>query len=103
MNVDMGLSLQGKKALVTAGANGIGLQIAQTFSQAGARVAICDVDEAAVEAVRKAHREFLVSAADVSREADVALLFDEVITAFSGLDLRINNAGISGPTGRVDT
>src|SRR5690625_7685039 len=91
MNVDMGLSLQGKKALVTAGANGIGLQIAQTFSQAGARVAICDVDEAALEAVRKAHPELLVIAADVSREADVAQLFDEVFNTISRLTLIIYN------------
>ena len=99
----MSLSLQGKTALITAGANGIGLQIAQTFSNAGAKVAICDVDEAALEAVREAHPEFTVIAADVSREEEVARLFKEVTTAFSGLDLLINNAGISGPTGRVDT
>src|SRR5699024_4514397 len=99
----MSLSLQGKTALITAGANGIGLQIAQTFSEAGAKVAICDVDEAALEAAREAHPEFTVIAADVSREEEVTRLFEEVSTAFSGLDLLVNNAGISGPTGRVDT
>ena len=49
----MQTSLQGKRALVTAGAAGIGRAIAQTFLEHGARVHICDVDPQALAAAQK--------------------------------------------------
>ena len=47
----MDLGIQGLRVLVTAGASGIGLEIARSFVREGARVHLCDVDEAALDSV----------------------------------------------------
>ena len=86
------------RVLVTAGAAGIGRAIAQTFLEHGARVHVCDVDEAALRKIR----EFGWSKADVSDIAQVEKLFEEVTKNLGGLDVLINNAGIAGPTAKVE-
>jgi len=94
--------LKGQRVVVTAGAGGIGLAIADTLAKLGARIVICDVsDEALASAGTKVHLEAAVKA-DVSSEADVARLFDVAQETLGGLDALINNAGIAGPTGGVD-
>ncbi|MFA5663870.1 SDR family oxidoreductase [Castellaniella sp.] len=95
--------MQGRKVLITAGASGLGLEMARLFSSTGAQVFICDVDEKALE---KAHAEIpgiWTMVADVADEASVARLFDQVTAQMGGLDVLINNAGIAGPTGFVET
>jgi NAD(P)-dependent dehydrogenase (short-subunit alcohol dehydrogenase family) len=89
---------RGLRVLVTAGANGIGLAIARAFREAGARVHVCDLDEAALAALPEG---IAGTRADVGVEADVERLFAEA-AALGGLDVVINNAGIAGPTGAVD-
>jgi NAD(P)-dependent dehydrogenase (short-subunit alcohol dehydrogenase family) len=98
----MDLQLSGLRVLVTAGAAGIGLEIVRAFLREGARVHVCDVDEAALGALAKAHPEVTRSTTDVADRAQVAQTFDDVATALGGLDCLVNNAGIAGPTGRVD-
>jgi len=93
----------GLRVLVTAGAAGIGRAIADQLIAEGARVAVCDVDAAALGDFAAAHPGHASLRADVSSEAEVAALFDAVETAFGGLDALINNAGIAGPTGRIET
>lgn len=95
-------SLAGKRVLVTAGANGIGLAIARGFLESGARVLICDVDTKALDAARKDHPQLMTTLADVSDEGSVASLFGEVDARLGGLDVLVNNAGIAGPTGTVE-
>ncbi|MBB5222772.1 NAD(P)-dependent dehydrogenase (short-subunit alcohol dehydrogenase family) [Amaricoccus macauensis] len=92
--------LDGQRVLVTAGAGGIGLCITETLTALGARVAVCDVSEAALDAVRP--KVAAAIRADVSSEADVDALFAETAETLGGLDALINNAGIAGPTGGVD-
>lgn len=87
------------RVLVTAGASGIGRAIAQTFVDNGARVHICDVDDRALAAVPEKITRTL---ADVANLADVDRLFDEVKRHLGGLDVLVNNAGIAGPTGKVE-
>jgi len=91
----------GLRVLVTAGAAGIGRAIANAFVEDGARVHVCDVDEAALAECR-ATLGATTSVTDVSREDQVKRLVDEAAEALSGLDVLINNAGIAGPTGTVD-
>ncbi len=93
---------QGLKVLVTAGASGIGAAITEGFLDAGARVHICDVDEDALTGFCDEHRDVSGSLADVSSEADVEKLFSEVKAKLGGLDVLVNNAGISGPTAPVE-
>jgi len=91
-------SLNGRRALVTAGASGIGRVIAAQLTGAGARCMVCDVDAAALDEYGSAFGASLAVRADVADEAQVDALFDEVKRQLGGLDILINNAGISGPT-----
>lgn len=95
-------SLTGMRALVTAGASGIGLAIADALIAGGARVHICDVSDDFLAEFRKTRPEAGVSRADVASETDVKRLFVEVEKSLGGLDVLVNNAGIAGPTGGVD-
>jgi NAD(P)-dependent dehydrogenase (short-subunit alcohol dehydrogenase family) len=97
------MSMQGRKVLITAGASGLGLEMAKVFTAEGATVLVCDVDEQALEQASRAVPGLLTTVADVSDEASVAGLFDQVQARLSGLDILINNAGIAGPTGYVET
>jgi len=98
----MNLSAQGARVLVTAGAAGIGRAIADTFVEHGARVHVCDVDEAALAEAKRALPAVTQTVADVAKLADVDRLFADVKRALSGLDVLVNNAGIAGPTARVE-
>jgi len=98
----MNLSLAGMRALVTAGASGIGLAIADALIECGARVHVCDVSGDFLAEFRKTRPEAGGSRADVASEADVERLFIEVDKRLGGLDVLVNNAGIAGPTGGVD-
>ena len=95
----MELSAKGLRVLVTAGAAGIGQAIARTFTEHGARVHVCDVDDKALQAVKP---PLTWTRADVSALADVERLFDDVKRHLGGLDVLVNNAGIAGPTAKVE-
>ncbi len=98
----MDLGLDGLRVLVTAGAGGIGLKTARSFRAEGARVHICDVDEAALGALRESDPEITQSTTDVSDRDAVASMIDDAVSTLGGLDCLVNNAGIAGPTGRID-
>ena len=98
----MDLGIKDLRVLVTAGANGIGRAIAEAFVREGAKVHTCDVDETALAALRKSQPGITASVCDVSNRTQVATLFDDAIKALGGLDCLVNNAGIAGPTGRID-
>ena len=94
----MDLSAKGMRVLVTAGGAGIGRVIADTFLEHGAKVHVCDVDEKALKSLGTITH----SVADVAKLADVDRLFEEVTKKLGGLDVLVNNAGIAGPTARVE-
>jgi NAD(P)-dependent dehydrogenase (short-subunit alcohol dehydrogenase family) len=96
------LGIKGLRVLVTAGAAGIGREIARAFAGEGAKVHVCDVDQKALAALAKSNPKVTRSAADVANRKDVARLFKEAIESLGGLDVLVNNAGIAGPTGRVE-
>lgn len=98
----MDLDIKGLRVLVTAGANGIGLAIAQAFAREGARVHVCDVDDAGLDALRKSDATISASHCDVADRAAVATLLEDAKRALGGLDVLVNNAGIAGPTAKVD-
>jgi NAD(P)-dependent dehydrogenase (short-subunit alcohol dehydrogenase family) len=93
----------GLRVLVTAGASGIGRAIGEAMSAAGARVHVCDVSEDLLKGLRKSRSKLTATLADVSSEADVERLFAEVRKTLGGLDVLVNNAGIAGPTGGIET
>ena len=98
----MDVSAKDQRVLVTAGGAGIGRAIAKTFLEHGARVPVCDVDERALKELKKQHPAISQSVADVASVADVERLFDDVKRHLGGLDVLVNNAGIAGPTAKVE-
>jgi NAD(P)-dependent dehydrogenase (short-subunit alcohol dehydrogenase family) len=98
----MDMDVQGLRVLVTAGASGIGLEIARAFHREGARVHVCDIDQAALDSLAATDPELTRSFGDVAKRADMTRVFDEALQALGGLDALVNNAGIAGPTGRVE-
>jgi len=96
-------SLDGKRVVVTAGGDGIGLEITRAFTEAGAKVLVCDIRPESLERLADSLPEVYSCIADVSRENDVAAMFDLVDQKLGGLDVLVNNAGMAGPTGGVET
>src|SRR5690606_21241419 len=86
------------RVLITAGAGGIGLAIARAFHATGARVAICDVDEAALARAMEEMPGIHARRCDVGDRAAVSAWVPAAIAHLGGLDVLVNNAGIGGPT-----
>lgn len=86
------------RALITAGASGIGRAMAQAYADAGFEVWVTDIDTAALDALPDAWHCHAVSAND---EPAVAALFVQ-IDAAGGLDVLCANAGIAGPTAAIE-
>ncbi|HEY7903872.1 MAG TPA: SDR family oxidoreductase [Casimicrobiaceae bacterium] len=98
----MNTSAEGLRVLVTAGAAGIGRCIALAFHAAGARVYVCDVAPDALDSLRGHAPQIGGCEADVASPDDVATLFGRALADLGGLDVLVNNAGIAGPTGRIE-
>jgi NAD(P)-dependent dehydrogenase (short-subunit alcohol dehydrogenase family) len=98
----MNTSAADLRVLVTAGAAGIGLSIATTFADAGARVFVCDINRDALSALNTACPSIGIAPADVSNPAEVAVMFAEAVACLGGLNVLVNNAGIAGPTAKVE-
>jgi hypothetical protein len=96
-------SLVRKRVLVTAGGSGIGLEIARAFAAAGSKVLVCDNQAESVDRLTNDLPEIHGCVADVSHEEDVASMFALVDQRLGGLDVLVNNAGIAGPTGGIET
>jgi NAD(P)-dependent dehydrogenase (short-subunit alcohol dehydrogenase family) len=97
------LQLQsGLRVLVTAGASGIGRTIIEVLSSQGARVHTCDIDRDKLATFTESFPEVSTSHTDVSDPKQVEALFDDVRSSLGGLDVLINNAGISGPTAKLE-
>lgn len=93
----------GKRVLITAGAAGIGLSMARAFHAEGAKVWICDVDEAALAAAAQALPGIGTMRCDVADAAQVDTFVAAAVGAMGGLDIVINNAGIAGPAAPVES
>jgi len=91
---------EGRVALVTGAASGIGLAAAQLFAARGARVSLIDIDaaagEAAAQELRSNGHEALFVAADIADSEAIETAVERTVEHFGGLDCAYNNAGISG-------
>ncbi len=100
---DLTLSgLKGKRVVITAGAGGIGLAIAELLNNHGVKLAICDVDNRALDEARVKLDNCIFTQADVSNDDQVNRFFDKIDHQMGGLDVLVNNAGITGPTCHVE-
>ncbi len=91
----MDLNLKGHRVIVTAGASGIGLEIAKAFKEEGATVWICDLEATSLDGIKSA-------ICDVSNRNQVGDFFNSAVEDMGGLDCLVNNAGIAGPTAKID-
>ncbi len=93
-----GVNFEGKTALVTGGARGIGLEIARCLAAGGATVALVDVLEDALKDAASeltGAKEVLTYACDVTDEAQVEQVIEAVVETAGRLDILVNNAGIT--------
>jgi NAD(P)-dependent dehydrogenase (short-subunit alcohol dehydrogenase family) len=88
-----------QRVLITAGASGVGLAMAEGFAEAGAQVWVADVDGAALDSCPDGWRKTVL---DVTDETSMAAMFAEVAEDWGGLDVLCANAGIAGPTALVE-
>lgn len=101
------LNLEGKVAIVTGGACGIGRAVCDGFAEVGAKVVVADVNEegakkASEELIAKFGGEHVYTATDVSNKKSVDAMIQKAIDSFGGIDILINNAGINIPRLLVD-
>lgn len=98
---------EGRVALVTGGASGIGQAVVQRLVREGAQVIVWDVDEVRLQAcARDLDERVLVQRVDVTREQDIAQAMAQTVARMGHLDILVNGAGIVGPSGpfwQVDT
>lgn len=102
------MRLEGKVALITGGASGMGMVASGLFASEGARVVLTDVNDEAAEAtarrIAEAGGEAIHLHADVSREADAEAMITRAVETFGRLDVLYNNAGVMlDDDGSVDT
>jgi NAD(P)-dependent dehydrogenase (short-subunit alcohol dehydrogenase family) len=88
--------------VISGAATGLGCRIAERFGESGYRAHICDANAAAVDAFRASHPGAAATVVDVSDSQQVDRWFDEIAAKFGRIDVLVNNAGIAGPTARVE-
>jgi len=94
--------LQGKVAVITGGASGIGLGTARRFYEEGASLVIADLQaEAGAAAAAEFGDRARFIRCDVTREVDVSAAVDLAVAEFGQLDIMVNNAGIVGAIGPI--
>ena len=93
----MKISLEGKRAVVTAGGAGMGRYTVLAMHALGAQVVTCDID---TEQLRGLPEEITTFVCDVSDADAVDAMFDAILP--EGLDILVNNAGVGGPTKPVE-
>jgi NAD(P)-dependent dehydrogenase (short-subunit alcohol dehydrogenase family) len=92
----------GQRAIITAGAAGIGLSIARALHGLGAKIWVGDVDQAALAAAANELPGIGTMICDVADPAACEGLVQAAVDAMGGLDILVNNAGIAGPAAPVD-
>ncbi len=97
--------LEGKSAVITGAASGIGRATALLFAEHGAKLILVDRSpevQATADAIHKAGGRAVARVADVSKEADVEAFIQAAVSEFDGLDIVYANAGVSGGLPRYD-
>ena len=91
-----------QRVLITAGASGIGREIARAFSVAGAKVAVVDIDAAALATLHTELPAVIAESCDLGELEQIEATVPRVVEALGGLDVLVNNGGIAGQTAPVE-
>lgn len=104
------MKLLGRNAIITGANQGFGLAVAKAFIKEGASVAICARDgkkltetQRALTLAASAGQKVIAMRCDVSSEPDVAAFIDGTIGKLRKIDVLVNNAGVYGPMGAIET
>jgi len=92
-----------QRVFVTAGAAGIGRAITRAFCAKGAKVHICDINQEALQTLATEIPGLSYSLIDVGDEVQVTQFFQDGLKQLGGIDVLINNAGIGGPAGPLES
>lgn len=102
--------LAGRSALITGASQGLGLAIARAFVEAGANVMLCARDAVTLESARsevatlaRDGARVIAQPADVSNKEDVDALVARTLREYPDLQVLVNNAGVYGPMGPIET
>ena len=90
-----------RKVLVTAGASGIGKEIAAAFLSAGDSVYTCDINRTALDVAARELPGLKTGLCDVGNRDQIKSMMADAVSQLGGIDILVNNAGISGPTAPV--
>lgn len=88
------MKLEGKRVLITGGAGGLGLAMAGDFAARGARLALADINGAALSSCAQRFPDALLLELDVTDESSIQHACEQVRSHWGGLDILVNNAGI---------
>lgn len=91
-----------QRVLVTAGASGIGREIVRAFVAQGAKVFVVDLNAAGLAELAKESDRIQTALCDMSSRSQIEAMVPAAVAALGGLDVLVNNAGISGPTAAVE-
>lgn len=91
-----------QRVLITAGAAGIGKEVALAFVRGGARVCVCDINATALEAAAREIPGLHTIVCDISKRQDIERMVPAAVEKLGGLDVLVNNAGVAGPTAAVE-
>jgi len=91
-----------QRVLITAGAAGIGKEIASAYAAIGAKVCICDINQKALDEAAREIPGLKTIFCDVSKRDEIEQMVAEAAATLDGLDVLVNNAGISGETAPVE-
>jgi NAD(P)-dependent dehydrogenase (short-subunit alcohol dehydrogenase family) len=98
--------LEGKVAIITGAASGIGMETAKRFAKEGAVLTITDVNEKALNAVKDeiiaGGGKAVARPVNVAREAEVQSMIDLAVTEYGRIDILVNNAGIAGDLAAIE-
>jgi NAD(P)-dependent dehydrogenase (short-subunit alcohol dehydrogenase family) len=91
-----------QRVLITAGASGIGREIARAFAAQGAKVFVCDIDAEGLDSLAREIPGLATKICDMSKREEIERMVPFSVDALGGLDVLVNNAGIAGPTAPVE-
>lgn len=92
-----------QRVLVTAGASGIGREIVRAFVAQGAEVFVVDLNAAGLDELARESDRIHTAVCDMSSRSQIEAMVPAAVAALGGLDVLVNNAGISGPTAPVES
>jgi 3-oxoacyl-[acyl-carrier protein] reductase len=102
--------LSGKQAIITGANQGLGLEIARLFVKSGADLMICARNEVLLKSAYEEliqliskHQKLVFQVADISDASDVSNLFERTLCSLGGCQILVNNAGVYGPMGTIET